>query len=85
MKRHPTDWWSLVFGGLFALVGTFAIVVTETRWSPDLRWLLPLSTLVIAGLIVGGVLASRRATTGAEGGVVDPDALAEVDREVPRP
>lgn len=63
MKSHPIDWLSLVAGLVALLAGVGAVVITELRWVPDLRWLIPITLAVMALIIVAAVAASLRRPT----------------------
>lgn len=54
MRAHDTDWFSLISGAVFLLIGAGAIVSAETGLWLDGRWIAPtLLALVGLGVVAG--------------------------------
>lgn len=60
MKAHPIDWLSLTVGLVALAGGVAAVVVTELRWLPDVRWVIPVTLAVAALVIVTAAVLSLR-------------------------
>ena len=66
MKAHPIDWLSLTVGLVALAAGIAAVVVTELRWLPDVRWMIPITLAVAGVIIVAAALVSLRKPSGSE-------------------
>ncbi len=64
MKAHPIDWLSLTVGLVALAGGVAAVVVTELRWLPDVRWVIPVTLAVAALVIVPAAVLPLRTSPG---------------------
>jgi uncharacterized integral membrane protein len=60
VHRHETDYFSLVAGLLFTILGIVLTISAATDWTIDGRWIAP---VILIGLGAGGVAASLAATS----------------------
>ncbi len=63
MHAHDTDWFSLVSGAFFLLIGVGAIVSAETGLWFDGRWIGPTVLALLAAGIVAGIRRRDEAPT----------------------
>lgn len=82
MKQHSTDWWSLVFGSLFLIIAGSVLIAMETDELLDLRWLLPLISIVGGVGIIAGAMGTKRPAPEAPAPI---EARTEIDEAVPPP
>ena len=77
MKRHETDWTSLIAGITFCAIAVAYLGSEITDRTLELRWVVPilLIGLGIAGL-AGTLVRARRLSTPASPSIPEPDADA---------
>jgi hypothetical protein len=89
MKRHETDWTSLIAGVTFCAIALAYLGGEVTHRSLELRWVLPmlLIGLGIAGL-AGTLVRARRlsdTTPGTLGATTTPMDIADLSDDEPHP
>ncbi len=83
MRRHRTDWSSLVVGLTFAAVGLFAVVASRHRVADAAGWLWSLTLLGLGvALVLRGTRAGRGCSGCEEGAGDEVGAERREDREV---
>jgi hypothetical protein len=87
MKRHETDWTSLIAGVTFCAIAVAYLGGEVTHRSLELRWVLPmlLIGLGIAGLAGTLVRARRFSDVGSPGVVTPPTDSAVRSDDEPHP
>jgi hypothetical protein len=78
MHAHDTDWFSLVSGAFFLLIGAGAIISAETGLWLDGRWIGPTLLALMAVGIVAGI---RKRDVSRDSGALTADeqrAMAEL-------
>ena len=78
MHAHDPDWFSLVSGAFFLLLGAGAIISAETGLWFDGRWIGPKALALLAAGIVAGI---RKRDVSPDPGALTPDeqrAMAEL-------
>jgi hypothetical protein len=87
MKRHETDWTSLIAGVTFCAIALAYLGGEVTHRSLELRWVLPmlLIGLGVAGLAGTLVRARRLSDTGSPASITTPTDTADLSDDEPRP
>jgi hypothetical protein len=82
VRRHETDFVSLVAGLLFLVVAAVHITARGTDTDLNLRWMVP-AVLVLLGVLglLGAIRSPRRgaATPASPAAVAEPGETADVD------